>query len=145
MDLNPHTYSHIMSMNDHHVIMYLTIFFVTTSSWVQDFIFQLPLYPFVTQISVIYIMTVRIIVGTELLSISFLLYPSLIDHCATLSLFSIIHNRGFAGSQKFPNSNFSCPPPPPSSCFSQHTFKYVLMLIIYHVGSVKIVINKRRA
>jgi hypothetical protein len=71
---------------------------------------------------------------------------SLTNHSETLSLFSIFRNHGFvgswlAGSQKFPNPNCSRPSPP-SSCFSQYTFKYGLMLITHHAGSVNIVINK---
>jgi hypothetical protein len=126
--LHLHPCSYIMSLTDYLVIIYLTIF-ATAGSRVQAFIFQVPQSPFCTQRPVIYIMTIRLVMGTELLSISFLLYPSPTDHCATLSLFSIIHNHGFAGSRvggftKIPNSNFSCPSPP-SSCFSQYAFSMV--------------------
>jgi hypothetical protein len=68
-------------------------------SRVQAFIFQVPRSPLCTQRPVIYIMTVRLVMGTEPLSISFLLYPSPTDHFATLSLFFIVHNHGFAGSR----------------------------------------------
>jgi hypothetical protein len=120
--------SYIMSLIDRFVIIHLTIL-ATVGSWVQDFIFQISQSPFCTQTPVIYIMTIKLVTGTEILSISFLLYPSPTDRCVTLSLFSIVHNHGFgvprlASSQKAPNSNCSCPSPP-SSCFSQCAFSMV--------------------
>jgi hypothetical protein len=66
---------------------------------VQAFIFQVPRSPLYTQRSVTYIMTIRLVAGIEPLSISFLLYTSLTDFFATLSLFFIFHNRRLAGSR----------------------------------------------
>jgi hypothetical protein len=88
-----HPYSHIMSLTDHCIILYLTIFAVT-GSWVQTIIFQVPRYPFCTRRYVIYIMNIRLVVGTELLSISFLLYPSSTDRSQHLANF-----LSFVGSQ----------------------------------------------
>jgi hypothetical protein len=127
-DLHLHPYSHIMSPTDHRIILYLTIFAVAGSR-VQAFIFQVPRYPFCTQRSTIYIMTVRLVAGYRAPKYFISLVSKSDRPLPTLSLFSIIRNRGFgvpglAGSQKFPNPNFSRPSPPPS-CFSQYTFSMV--------------------
>jgi hypothetical protein len=95
--LHLHPCSYVMSLTDHLVIIYLTIF-ATTSSRVQSFISQVLQSPICTQRLMIYIMTVRLVMSTDPLSISFLLFPSLTDRFATLRLFFIIHNHRFMGS-----------------------------------------------
>jgi hypothetical protein len=132
-----------MSLTDGYIIIYINIF-ATASSWVQDFIFQVPRYPFSTQRSMIYIMAIRLVMDTKLLSITFLLL-SYTDYSVTLRLFLIIHNRGLVSSwvgrfKKFPKFKFLSSSPP--YFFSQYEFKYGLMLITHHAGSVNIVINK---
>jgi hypothetical protein len=135
-----------MSLTDHLVIIYLTIFFHFTGSRIQAFIFQVLRSPLCTQRSMIYIMTIRLVVGTEPLSISFLLHTSPTDHFATLSLFFIIHNRGFAGSsgwrvhEKLHIQNCSSSIPAIFMLFPI-CIKYGLMLITDHAGSENIVIN----
>jgi hypothetical protein len=106
----------------------------------QAFIFQVPRSPLYTQSFVIYIMTVRLVVGTEPLNISFLLCTNPTDHFETLGLFFIIHNRGFAGSQKDPCSKLLLFVPS-IFMFFPICINCGLMLIIDYASSQKIVIN----
>jgi hypothetical protein len=96
--LHLHPCSYVMSLTDDLVIIYLTIF-ETMGSRVQVFIFQVPRSPLFTQSPMIYILTIRLVVGTERLSGSFLSYPSPTNSFETLSLFFIIHNHKFVGSR----------------------------------------------
>jgi hypothetical protein len=96
MGLHLHPCFYVMSLTDHLVIKYLTIF-ATAGSQVQAFIFQVPRSPLCTQRPVIYIMTIRLIMGIDPLSISFLLYPSLTNLFETLNFFFIV--RGIVGSR----------------------------------------------
>jgi len=86
MDPHLHPYSHVMSPTNCRIFLYLTVFTVTGLQ-VQVTTFQVPRYPFYTQRFVTYIMTIRLITGTELLSFSFLLYLTLTDHSQHLANF----------------------------------------------------------
>jgi hypothetical protein len=97
-----------MSLTDHHIIPILNHFCSRgfTGSRVQAFIFQVPRYPFCTQRSTIYIMTIRLVTPR---APKYLISPilSLTDRITTLSLFSIFHNRrvrGFPGWRVHKNS-----------------------------------------
>jgi len=93
-NLNLHPYSHIMSLTDHRIILYLTIFAVAGSQ-VQYFIFQVARYPFFTQRYAIYIMIAKIMMGTELLNVSFILYPSLTNRSQHLAYFLTFTTTGW--------------------------------------------------
>ena len=118
-------------------------------SRVQAFILQVPRSTLCTQRPVTYIMTVILVVVTENLSISFLLYPSPTDHCATLSLFFLVHNYGSPSSRvggftKGPKFNFLLSFSAIFVIFPIYIY-YGLMIIMDHEGSINIIINKQRA
>jgi hypothetical protein len=123
-----HPYPHITSLTDHLIILYLTIFQVAGSR-VQAITFHVLRYPFCTKRFAIYIMTVRPVAGTELLSIPFPLCPSLTNHSQHLANFISFATTSsrvpkLEDSQNLPNPNHYHPSPPPLR-FSQYTFSMV--------------------
>ena len=71
----------------------------------SKFLSHVPRYTICTQSSLIYIFTIRFVVGAKPLIFLFLVHESSIDYLSTLNICLIVHNYGLVGSWIFLYSN----------------------------------------